>query len=73
MKIIAEFDKMIVWKSSGSGCEDVPEPMPGLDNEFDLANAGCDKIKGLLNDQLNNIKMMLMDISPKSDHTWIHR
>jgi hypothetical protein len=35
-KIIQEFDKMIVWKQSGqSNAEDVPEPMPGLNQEFD--------------------------------------
>jgi hypothetical protein len=40
---------MIVWKSSGGNLEDVPEPMPGLDPEFDLANTRCNSIKDLLN------------------------
>ena len=33
--VIAEFEGMIVWKKTQSGEEEIPEPQPGLDEEFD--------------------------------------
>jgi hypothetical protein len=56
---------MIVWKSSGFGLDDVPEPLPGLDPEFDHANTQCEKVKEQLNESLNNIKLELLNSCSK--------
>lgn len=45
---------MIVWKTSGN--DDVPEPTPGLNQEFDQANNLCDQTKAHLDEYLNDIK-----------------
>jgi hypothetical protein len=42
-EIIVDFEKMVIWKQSGN--DDIPEPTPGLDSDFDLANSRCDQIK----------------------------
>lgn len=40
---IKEFESMIVWKKSGGGTyDDIPEPQPGLDSEFDQVNSQCE-------------------------------
>jgi len=55
--VITEFENMIVWKSSGaSASEDVPEPMPGLDPQFDETNKRCDTSKEHLNEYLDSVR-----------------
>jgi hypothetical protein len=54
-EIIVEFEKMVIWKQSGN--DDIPEPTPGLDSDFDLANSRCDQIKQYLDDYLNDVKV----------------
>ena len=36
---------MIVWKKIQGGDEDIPEPQPGLDENFDKINALVDEVK----------------------------
>lgn len=52
--VIEEFEKMIQWKSVGS--KKVPEPVPGLDEEFDQANAKVEKIKGRLETYIEKVR-----------------
>lgn len=55
--IIEEFEKMIQWKSVGS--KKVPEPVPGLDEEFDQANARVEKIKEKLEKYIEKVRKEL--------------
>ena len=48
---------MIQWKSVGG--KKVPEPVEGLDEEFDEANARVEKIKTKLKDYLEDVKKEL--------------
>ena len=43
MPILAEFGEMIVWKVTGG--HRIPEPVLGLDPEFDQYNDNVDKAK----------------------------
>ena len=63
---IKEFESMIVWKKSGGGCsDDIPEPQPGLDTEFDQVNSECDLEKHKIEEYLNYIKSLLVEKNPK--------
>jgi DNA mismatch repair protein MSH6 len=46
--VIAEFEKMIVWKRTQGGEEEIPEPQTGIDENFDRQNAIVDDIKARL-------------------------
>ena len=46
--ILKEFESMIKWKSTSNG-KKVPEPVLGLDEDFDLANSTVDKNKEAIN------------------------
>ena len=48
---------MIQWKTVGS--KKIPEPIEGLDEEFDEANAKVGKIKQRLDDYLENVRKEL--------------
>jgi len=72
--VITEFENMIVWKSSGaSASEDVPEPMPGLDAQFDESNKRCDTSKEHLSEYLESVRQQLCQQNPKSDQSRIQR
>lgn len=58
---IAEFEKMIVWKRTQSGDEEIPEPQPGLDKAFDQRNADVDAIKARLEDILIKTRTKFKD------------
>ncbi len=55
--VIEEFEKMIQWKSVGS--KKVPEPVPGLDEEFDQANARVERIKEKLETYIEKVRKEL--------------
>lgn len=44
--ILKEFEQMIQWKNVGS--KKIPEPIQGLNEQFDEASARVDNIKGKL-------------------------
>ena len=74
LEIVAEFEQMIVWKAAGEGSsEDIPEPKPGLDLDFDEANHRVNKIKEILQQYLDTVKAELMEKNPKSEHPRIIR
>ena len=45
VQVIKDFEKMIVWKKTQGGDEEIPEPQPGLDEVFDKCNLYVDEIK----------------------------
>lgn len=52
-EVIDEFEEMIVWKKSGNAPdEEIPEPQPGLDEDFDRCNSAVDSIKTKLEEIL---------------------
>ena len=58
---IAEFEKMIVWKRTQGGEEEIPEPQPGLDENFDRQNAAVDEIKARLEAVLQKTRQRFKD------------
>ena len=55
--IIQEFEDMIQWKTVGK--KKVPEPRPGLDENFDRANRAVEKVKHEIEEYLDTIKKEL--------------
>jgi len=55
---IEEFEFMIVWKKVQGSEDDIPEPKPGIDEEFDKANQDVDRIKFDLDEELDKIKQL---------------
>lgn len=52
--IIENFEKMIQWKKVGS--KKVPEPIKGLNEEFDIANSNVEKLKVRLAEYLEEVR-----------------
>lgn len=56
---VAEFERLIVWKSimgsDGKSKVEIPEPQPGIDDEFDEANTAVDAIKQELDEICSKI------------------
>ncbi len=55
--VIEDFENMIQWKSVGN--KKVPEPVPGLDEEFDTANSQVEKIKERLEAYIEKVRKEL--------------
>lgn len=55
--LIEEFEKMIQWKSVGS--KKVPEPVAGLDAEFDRASLKVEAVKKRLDSYLEKVRKQL--------------
>ena len=53
--ILKEFESMINWKNAGRGKGKVPEPVLGLDADFDAANQKIERIKEKMQDYLEEI------------------
>lgn len=54
MPILAQFDKMVVWKQAGK--QKVPEPVRGLDEEFDAKNEKVENIRDRMDTYIETIK-----------------
>jgi hypothetical protein len=54
MPILAEFGEMIVWKQARG--HRIPEPVLGLDPEFDQCNEDVNRAKADLDDYLESVK-----------------
>ena len=52
---------MIVWKKSQGSDEEIPEPQPGLDEDFDSANDIVDEIKGRMETILQKVRQQFKD------------
>ena len=65
-ELIQDFESLIVWKADGK--EKIPEPLPGIDESFDVANEEVMKIKKELDQHLCDIK----DHFQRDDITYIH-
>ncbi len=61
VKLIESFEGMIVWKRTQNGDDEIPEPQPGLDEDFDAANAAVDEVKGRLEKILQATRQRFRD------------
>ena len=59
--ILKEFENMIQWKAIGK--KKIPEPVRGLDEEFDKANDRVEGIKLKIDNYLNVVKKELKSSS----------
>ena len=57
LPILDEFDRMIIWKSSGSS--KIPEPRKGFDEEFDRVNQSVDQIKKRMQQYVKDVQIEL--------------
>ena len=65
-QLVQDFESLIVWKADGK--EKIPEPMPGIDESFDVANEEVMKIKKDLDQHLWDIK----DHFQRDDINYVH-
>ncbi|CAI2371577.1 unnamed protein product [Moneuplotes crassus] len=52
--MVNDFESLIIWKSDGK--EKIPEPLPGIDESFDIANQEVMRVKEQLDQHLEEIK-----------------
>ena len=58
---VGEFTQLISWKRVPGSTAEVPEPQPGIDEDFDNANQEVMQVKEALNDYLKGIVARFKD------------
>lgn len=53
---LKKFETLIVWKKMPGTNAEIPEPQPGFDDKFDLANSRVDGLKEELNAYMKHLK-----------------
>jgi len=71
VEAVSHFESRIIWKrtSGGGADEEIPEPQPGLDAQFDQANAAVDSVKEQLNEYLGEVRSQMRDRRIVFSHT----